>query len=301
MPAIRNLRSCVLVFLAFNTACIAARDTTTPDDIELKDGRVLGGLIVKKTPDYVVLQTHTSEIKIPSESIRRIDDLPDDGVYFTELTRPGELPSWRSMVEDLRKEDAIKSFETIPATAIDVGHLRNVPYLSFRINEASEMNVYGDPRNPAAVEFGVYGKGAGSMKRQRIIREFIAGHLNSQDEVKALYSLDLKKGGTVKCGKLEFSITPPEAEDSYGGRWFCVYDPKRLEKARVSNAAYAKVTKPFNEVNAGNGKLRRKLVEENQNWLAGTLQALTGVVPEVRGFYRDKSGTFRLVDFGDDS
>lgn len=298
MPAIPNLRTCVIVLLAANTACMAARDNTTPDDIELKDGRVLGGLIVKKTPAYVVLQTQTNEITVPSESIRRINDLPDDGVYFTEVTRAGELPNWRSMVEDLRQEDAVKSFETIPATAIDVGNLRYVPYLSFRINEGSEMNVYGDPRNPAAVEFGVYGKGAGSMKRQRIIREFIAGHLNSRDEVKALYSLDLKKGGTIKCGKLEFSITPPEAEDSYGGRWFCIYDPERLEKARVSKAAYAKVTKPFREINAGNGKLRRKLVEENRNWLTGTLQKLTGNAPEARGFYRDKTGTFRIVDFG---
>lgn len=301
MPAITNLRTCVVVFLAANTACMAARDNTTPDDIELKDGRVLGGLIVKKAPDYVVLQTETSEIKVPSESIRRIDDLPDDGVYFTEVTRAGELPNWRSMVEDLRQEDTVKSFETIPATTIDVGNLRNVPYLSFRINGASEMNVYGDPHNPAAVEFGVYGKGAGSIKRQRIIREFIAGHLNSRDEVKALYSLDLKKGGTVKCGNLEFSITPPEAEDSYGGRWFCIYDPKRLEKARVSDAAYAKVTRPFHEINAGNGKLRSKLIEENRSWLAGTLQTLTGMAPEVRGFYRDKTGTFRVVDFGDGS
>lgn len=297
MSAITNLRNCAIILLAAGSACMAARNTTTPDDIVMKDGRILRGLIIKKAPGYVVLQTETEEIKVPSESIRRIDDLPDDGVYFTEVTRQGELPNWRSMVEDLRQEDAVKSFEAIPATTIDVGNLRNVPYLSFRINGASEMNVYGDPRNPAAVEFGVYGKGAGSMKRQRIIREFIAGHLNSRDEVKALYSLDLKKGGTIKCGKLEFSITPPEAEDSYGGRWFCIYNPKRLEKARVSDEAYAKVTKPFNEVNNKDGKLRSKLIEEDQNWLAGTLQTLTGMAPQVRGFYRDKNGTFRLMDF----
>lgn len=292
-------RLCLAVlFCIFASGAVRAANTM-PDDIVLKDGKQLKGLIVKKTPDHVVLQMATSEITVPSESIRRINDLPDDNVYFTEITRLGELPSWRSMVQDLRNDDSVKTFEQIPATAINIGYLRNVPYLSFRINEASEMNVYGDPENPVAVEFGVYGNGKRSKKRQRIIREFIAGHLNSRDEVKALYNLNLKNGGEIKCGKLVLKVTPPEAEDSYGGRWFSIYDPARLEKARLSDAKYAKVTKPFDAVNEANGKLRRQLLAEDTDWLSGTVQKLTGKVPEVRGFYRDKNGVFRLIGFKD--
>ena len=289
------------LFCIITSVAVQAASNTLPDDVVLKDGRQLKGLIVKKTPDQVVLQMATSEITVPSESIRRINDLPDDNVYFTEITQPGELPNWRSIVQDLRSDDSVKTFEQIPATAINVGYLRNIPYLSFRINEASEMNVYGDPKNPVAVEFGVYGKGKRSNQRQRIIREFIAGHLHSRDEVRALYQLNLKEGGEIKCGKLAMKITPPEAEDSFGGKWFCIYDPARLDKARVSDAKYAQVTKPFDAVNEANGKLRRQLIAEDADWLSGTVNKLTGKVPEVRGFYRDKNGVFRLIGFGKES
>lgn len=43
----------------------------------------------------------------------------------------------------------------IPATVIDKGVLRNVPYKSYRAGDY-EVNVYGDPDQPARVEIGVY-------------------------------------------------------------------------------------------------------------------------------------------------
>lgn len=261
------------------------------------DGRRISGLIVKRTGEFVVIQTEKEELTVPNEYIRRVNDLPDDNTYFAEIAEAGKLPDWRSIVQDFRLDDRVRSFQQIPATAIDVGNLRNIPYLSFRINGGSEMNVYGDPDDPVAVEFGIYGRGQGNVRRQDMVREFLAGHLHSRDEIRSLYSLDMQKGGKVPCGKLMFEVTPPEAEDSYGGRWIVIYDPVRLEKARVSNAAYAKVTKPFDEVNRQSGKLRENILAESESWLTETLRSLTGKEPEVSGFYRDKNGVFRVVKF----
>lgn len=291
----------VLAVLFFLSATYARKPNATPDDIELVDGRKIGGLIVRRNAEFIVIQTDKGEVTVPSKYIRRVDDLPDDGVYFMEITKPGDLPNWRSIVQDLRLDDHVRSFEQIPATAIDIGNLRNVPYLSFRINGGSEMNVYGDPNRPAAIEFGVYGRGKGNIRRQNMVREFIAGHLSSREEIRSLYSLDMTKGGEVRCGKLVFGVTPPEAEDSYGGRWLIIYDPARLAKARVGDAAYAKVTKPFDQVNGKNGRLRENIVQENEDWFTETLRSLTGQTPEVRGFYRDKTGTFRVETFGNGS
>ena len=65
----------------------------------------------------------------------------------------------------------------------------------------------------------------------------------------------------------------------------------------MGNAEYAKVTVPFDQVAGRDGTLLRRNAEANNNWLAGMMKNLTGDMPEVRGFYRDKNGVFRLISF----
>src|SRR5207249_3122550 len=49
----------------------------------------------------------------------------------------------------------IVALEQIPATVIDKGILKNVPYLSHRSGDY-EFNVYGDPEAPSGIEIGIY-------------------------------------------------------------------------------------------------------------------------------------------------
>ena len=48
-------------------------------------------------------------------------------------------------------------FRQIPATVIDNGVLRNVPYKSYNAAKDYEVNLYGDPQSPAGLEIGVRG------------------------------------------------------------------------------------------------------------------------------------------------
>lgn len=304
MTATRQIT--VLAVLA-TAACLtdssAARSISTdrlPDTIEMKDGRSLRGLILKNTASNVLLQTEHEEINIPKNDIRRIRDEMDGEMVFAELTGKGKLPVWRSMVMDMREHDSIYSFQQIPATAVEVGIFKNIPYLSFRVNEQSEFNIYGHPDNPVALEFGMYGKRKNSMKYRQIVREFLAGHLHSREEIGALYSISLK-GGKKQVGNLVFEITPPKQADSYGGWWISIYDQSRIEGARVSDKKYAAVTRPFDEINNRNGTLKKNAVEEEETWLSESVRQLTGLVPKIRGFYRDKQGVFRLISFGNGS
>ena len=278
----------------------ALDQATTPDRLEMKDGSTLQGLILKNTRDSVLFQTRTNEILVPKEQIRRIHDEIDGEIVFEEIAGKGRLPSWRGMVTDLRNHDDIRSLQQIPATTIDQGLLRNIPYLSFRVNEQSEFNVYGNPRDPVAIEFGMYGRQRKSSKYQQIIREFLAGHLHTREEIAALYALNLR-GDEKRAGHLAFKIIPPEQADAYGGWWIILYDPRRIDQARVSNAQYAKVTRPFDEINNRDGSLRVRNQQEQENWLADMMEDFTGRVPQIRGFYRDKDGVFRLITFGDDA
>jgi len=127
-----------------------------------------------------------------------------------------------------------------------------------------------------------------------MIREYLAGTLQSRAEVAALYALK-ECGDERLVGALRFRITPPTSPDAYGGWWISVYDPKRLDTARLSNAAYAKVTLPFDEVNTNSGHLRTDRNMNHAKFLNDTMMSWSEMMPDLRGFYRDKMGDLQLL------
>jgi hypothetical protein len=264
-----------------------------PDTIFMNDGSEMHGLIIRNDAKKVVLQQRMGEVEIPKTSIRRIDDQPDSGVFFADVIDPNKLPPWRIIVQDLRTDDSIRAFRQIPATTIDNGYLKNIPYLSFRINKRVEMNVYGDPEHPVCLEFGVYERGENIIRFKNIIRAYLAGILQSRAEIAALYSLD-KNGGKAKAGKLVFEVTPPTAPDAYGGWWISIYDPSRLDQARIPEAEYRMNTLPFDAVNHNSGALRSDRISTFDHFLSTTQDAWNGVIPNLRGFYRDGMGALKL-------
>jgi hypothetical protein len=304
MPRARILA--VVILLALGAGPLAAQrykplsSQTMPDTLVMLDGSQVRGLILKNTADDVLIQTDQAELLVPKSQIRRISDEMEGEIVFAELTKPGRLPSWRAMIYDLRNHDAIYAIEQIPATRIEEGYLKNIPYLSFRVNDQSEFNVYGDPQDPVAIEFGMYGERRKNPKYHRIVREFLAGHLHSREQISALYALSFR-GGEKRVGPMALRITPPSEADAYGGWWIAISIPSRLDAARVGDAAYTAVTKPFDEINYRDGRLRRENVEKDKDWLAAMVRRMTGTVPQVRGFYRDKDGVFRLIGFGSGS
>ena len=180
-----------------------------PDTLFLNDGTALHGLIVRNALAFVTLQQKMGERDIPKSWIRRIDDEPDDGFYFADIVDPAKLPPWRMVVEDLRYDDNVRSFKEIPATAINIGYLKNIPYLSFRINGKMEMNVYGNPENPVCLEFGIYERNPREItKFKKIIRAYLAGILGSRAEVGAVYALP-ETGGDIWVGQVAFKVLPP--------------------------------------------------------------------------------------------
>lgn len=283
----------LLVLPAGRTEADMSAKRLAPDTVFMKDGRELHGLIIRNDARKVVLQQRMGEVEIPKTAIRRIDDEPDSGVYFADIVDPNKLPPWRMIVQDLRSDDSIRSFRQIPATTIDNGYLRFIPYLSFRINRRVEMNVYGDPEHPVCLEFGVYERGDNITRFKNIIRAYLAGILQSRAEIAALYGLD-EKGGKTKVGKFIFEITPPTAPDAYGGWWISIYDPDRLDQSRVPESEYRKNTLPFDVVNHSSGALRHDRISTFDHFLSNKQDAWTGLMPNFRGFYRDGMGALKL-------
>ncbi len=268
----------------------------SPDSVVMKNGTCYHGLIIKRSAKEILLQQSLGEKTIQRSEIERIDDSGKSMIYFDDLVDPNKAPPWRMMVQDLRCNDAIKSFVQIPATRIEEGYLRNVPYLSFHINKHAEMNVYGDPKDPACVELGIYARGEKLQAFQEIARDFFAGYISSRSALATFYSLNLK-GDEKRSGKFIFKIMPPQDPQSLGAWWISIYDPKRLEKARLSNAAYQKVTLPATKVRTKNGTLQKNLQKKYQAFLAASMLHLFGKVPGFLGFYRDENNQLKILPF----
>lgn len=272
----------------------AANRPGIPDQLEMKDGRNLRGMILKNGADSLIFKTPDGEVEIPKSSIRRIREEADQDVYLAQVTGRGKLPSWQAIVHDFRDHDAVWRVELIPAVRIDSGDMKNIPYTSFLVNRQGRLNIYGNPEDPVAVQFGIYGKRGRSKKYHQIVREFLAGHLYTRKEIAALYSLSLA-GDTHRVGTLAFKIAPPSDPTSHGGWWITVYDPSRLNAARVNDSEYVKVTRPFSEINNADGTLRDLSSALFDNWLVSAVMRLPSQIPKIRGFYRDEKGIFHVM------
>jgi hypothetical protein len=128
----------------------------------------------------------------------------------------------------------------IPSTVIDKGVLRNIPYLSYRAVDY-ELNVYGDPAAPAGIEIGVHKELLKSVGAKKTCVDFLRDLLDDPEDKKLIASLKLDADKKVRDG-LTFEITPPTAEDAYGGWWVSVYDEKALDRSRASEDEMAKIT-----------------------------------------------------------
>lgn len=293
-PSLRLLPALILCLCAAHGARAAGDSFEAPDSLVLKNGRTVRGLIIKNSRDAVLLQEKSGETSYPKSEIVRIRDEANTKAMFTGISRKGGLPPWRVIANDLRTHDEIKSLVEIPLTAVDTGEFKNVPYMSFRANNDIELDIYGDPEDPAGFEIGIFGARSGSDKLRKVIRAFLAGFLATRDEIGALYSLSLN-GGIRTVGDLTIEITPKTAPDAYGAWWISLYNRKALAKVRLTDAAYAKITRPQSQVVDKNGRVLAGVPLNNQVTLSEKMHAVEDSAKMMfRGFYRDKNGDFRF-------
>ncbi len=297
MTATRLPRAVTLLLAAALSAAplLAQTPLRTPDELEMKDGRHLRGLILKNSADSVLFQSAAGEQVIPKDSILRIREEADRDIYLSQVTGNGKLPSWTAIVHDFRDHDAVWRVQLIPSAAITSGDFRNIPYLSFNVNKFGRLNILGDPSDPVGIQFAIFGTKGRSSKYHQIVREFLAGHLNSRSEIAALYSLS-PRGDKKTAGDLAFQVTPPTSPDAHGAWAVTVYDPVRLARARVDDKRYAAMTKPFAEINRPDGTLQSGSEERLDQWLVSTIMDLPSQVPKIRGFQRDEQGVFRILN-----
>lgn len=131
--------------------------------------------------------------------------------------------AFKSWARDLRQ---------IPSTVIDVGVLRDIPYTSYR-SGGYEVNVYGDPAAPCCVEVGIHGDLLSKPEAKKDCLGLMNSLFEDPEDRKLLAALKLDVDKQERKG-LTFEVTPPTAEDAYGGWWISVYDEPLLDASRAT-------------------------------------------------------------------
>ena len=229
---------CAAILSLLLLALRASADTVT-----MTSGRDVRGVVLREDERTVTVALDYGTISFPRTHVAKVtrDARPAPARIAVAPVVPRaqpkqsgpRIPSWLTAVKTLTAQPWAHDFHQIPATVIDVGVMKNVPYQSFKCDTEYEVNVYGDPDAPAAIEVGVYRELLKDPKAKENCVAFVAAVLGDPIDAQMLRLLDRKQDLVVRKG-LSIEITPETAEDAYGGWWVSVYDEEALEKVRAS-------------------------------------------------------------------
>jgi hypothetical protein len=208
------------------------------DKLVLVGDQTITGTVLQTNEDHVLLLTDYGTESIIRSIIRKTSI---DRINRAEMSGTNRLPDSKGLILFLSEQPWASNLKQIPATVVDKGIVRNVPYISFRCGEDYEVNIYGDLDHPAAIEAGVYRKllEDGSAKSNCVA--FVSALLGRGPDKAIVQSLDAEKDLKTFDG-LTFEITPPTADDAYLGWWITVYSEQKLNLARASDAELRQIT-----------------------------------------------------------
>jgi len=194
-----------LLSVVFAGACIA-------DTVTMTSGRTVEGVVLREDPSSVSVALNYGTVTFPRAAVQKIERsnkpaaAPAAKTVGAPASAKPRVPSWLTAVKVLTAQPWATEFHQIPATVVDTGVMKNVPYQSFRCGVDYEVNVYGDPDAPAGIEIGVYH----GLLKDKAAREncvgFIAAVLCDPTDAAMLKLLDRRQDLVVHKG-LSIEIT----------------------------------------------------------------------------------------------
>lgn len=218
----RGLAVSLLVFVLSGNPALG-------DVLILRGGQVIFGTIQSQGADGYKFQRGTSTFSYPHATVTFSYQARTKG----GLSAAASLPSWGEVVEHAGSQTWGTSVKQIPATVVDKGIFRNVPYLSFRCGLDYEINVYGDPEQPSGIEIGCYRSLLQKTEAKENCVALIA-ELMRRDDLKEAVKSAKRNKDLVEIKEWTIEVSPPEGSDSYGGWWVSVYSEKVLDSQRAS-------------------------------------------------------------------
>ncbi|MGH8045686.1 MAG: hypothetical protein ACREKL_00440 [Chthoniobacterales bacterium] len=210
-----------------------AQATHAMDQVMLRNGTRVSGTILAQSKDRVIMRVGEGNAVYSKKAIWRIyEDITDHPPETGVLKRDALPPFWIPL-SDLYHEDWVNSLKSVKAGPVTEEPLHNVPYVSFRANTIYEMNIYGNPADPAGLEIGYYGNmWFHSKDAQKRCRQFLSSYLTGLNQLQAVYKLNASGGREMVSG-LTIEITP----NVYGGWWIAAWNPAKMDAARCKDEA----------------------------------------------------------------
>lgn len=208
------------------------------DKLIFAKGDPLTGTVLRTNDEEVLFMTDFGTMRFALASLKEIKI---DYAEIVESLSTNRIPTFTNLLALLSAQPWASGLEQIPATVIDTGMLRYVPYVSFRCADDYEINIYGDLARPAGIEVGVYRKLITDASAKENCLRFITAALGQKDDKQEIAKLNLEKDRHVLNG-LIFEITPPTDPDAYQGWWVSVYEEDKINKARASEEEMKRIS-----------------------------------------------------------
>jgi hypothetical protein len=220
------------LFLAAIPACIFCASTAVADTLLFLNGRTVSGTVLQTNGAELLLLTPHAVFSFSRSNIKEIKAEAEEVPRSFNTNR---LSDFNRTILALSKQLWATNITPIPATVIDKGILRNVPYSSFECGENYEVNIYGDLDHPAGIEIGIYKTLNDDRSRQNNCVTFMRDLLDESGDKEFVQALDITKDLKIR-DDLTFEISPPSSDDSYNGWWVSVYSAKQLSLARATDS-----------------------------------------------------------------
>lgn len=237
------MRLTALIAAFGSLALVAAADT-----VHLTNGGVIHGTVIQEAEGGLTVAMQYGTVKLSRAEITSVDksiveESETKDSQPPHVDKESRLPRWSTVVTRLAKASWATGLTQIPATVIDKGVMRNVPYTSYQCGVGAdyELNLYGDPDRPAGVEIGVYGALTKDAAAKRRCVDFIASVLTDATDAALVKAARVDKD-RIERGGLTIEVTPPTADDAYGGWWVSVYYVQRLDLARASRQELERIS-----------------------------------------------------------
>jgi hypothetical protein len=205
------------------------------DVVVLQSGAVITGNILQQDANGILLQTKYCTYRYPLNSI---SDVKKEAASAPHVSSNGQIiPDWAQIISILATNSWAAGLKQVPATMIETGTFKNVPYVSFRCGDGGyEMNIYGDLNHPAAVQIGAMNYLHQTALEKSNCVNFACSVLEDAAVRKTIRNLNFDQKDTGQNGGMTVQTILPGEWGSYGGWWVSVQNDNALASAQASEA-----------------------------------------------------------------
>src|SRR6185369_2264666 len=211
------------------------------DVVVLQGGTVVTGTILQQDANGVLLQTQFGTYRYP---LTAVSDMKKEAATAPHVSNNGQvIPDWAQIISILATNGWAAGMKQVPATMIETGNFKNVPYVSFRCGDGGyEVNIYGDLNRPAAVQIGAmnYQHQTTSEKSNGV--NFACSVLEDAAVRKIIRALHFGRKDTQQNGDMTIETILPGEWGSYGGWWVSIRNDAALASAQASQAELLALT-----------------------------------------------------------